>query len=502
MSNIDDIFKKGLDGKGMEYSDASWAGMEQMLNTKKVGFFARYKLLLGVGSVLLVSSIALVYLNSLESDTKANTPALVTDSKDVNEHTNKVQIPVYDNPTKVTDYETSKDPSYQKSWTPRDQQEELAASAENEGEPYERGKSSLVKTTPIKDSFAVNKSVLDPTNNGFKYDAPLTAATATSDRETELSSALSASDATVELLSTVAPSHGVELLVKPKFQEVISTRPIKILNIPYEFRPEGAQKLDFLHSPMNRKFAVFLSPYAGYVNYRKNEALPKFVSDLGSNLGKSVTQNSFNYGVNVGVKRGNWMLTSGLGIVSLLEKTYYTELEEEYSYIQSPKISDINYTTTPRGTRVALVTQQTIDSTLSVSTRQVCEGCEVSFDYVSVPLNLQYNLGKRRLWYFAEVGVSASFLTSAKGTYATLKNANGHLTVRSSVQLVDLSTSDDVAKMLLYGNAAVGAKFWLTPSWNLWTSYGYGTGINSMLRSHQQKPRVQNIRLGVEIKFR
>ncbi len=501
MSNIDDIFKKGLDGKGMEYSDASWAGMEQMLNTKKVGFFARYKLLLGVGSVLLVSSIALVYLNSLESDTKANTPAIVADSADPNVHTGEVEISVYDNPTKVTDYKTSKDPTYQKSWTPSDQQEELATSAKNEDTPYSRGKSSLVKTTPIKDSSAVNRSFLDPTDNGFISSAPLTT-TMTSDGETELSSAPSVSDATDELLSTLAPSDGIELLVKPKFQEVISARPTELLNIPYEFTPAGAQKLDFLQTPKKKKFAVFLSPYAGYVNYRKNEALPDFASDFESNLGKSVTQNSFNYGLNVGVKRGNWMLTSGLGIVSLREKTYYTESEEEDSYIQSPKISDINYTTTPRGTRVALVTQQTIDSTLSVTTRQVCEGCEVSFDYVSVLLNLQYNLGKRRLRYFAEVGVSASFLTSARGTYATLKNANGHLTVLPSVQLVDLSTSDDVAKMLLYGNAAVGAKFWLTSKWCLWTSYGYGRGLNSMLGSYEQKPTIQNVRVGMEFKLR
>ena len=41
MSNIDDIFKKGLDGKGMEYSDASWADMEGMLGGKKVGFIEK-----------------------------------------------------------------------------------------------------------------------------------------------------------------------------------------------------------------------------------------------------------------------------------------------------------------------------------------------------------------------------------------------------------------------------------------------------------------------------
>jgi hypothetical protein len=43
MSKIDDIFKEGLDQKGLAYSDAHWAGMEALLDKKKKGFFVRYK---------------------------------------------------------------------------------------------------------------------------------------------------------------------------------------------------------------------------------------------------------------------------------------------------------------------------------------------------------------------------------------------------------------------------------------------------------------------------
>lgn len=497
MSNIDDIFKKGLDGKGMEYSDASWAGMEQMLYTKKVGFFARYKLLLGVGSVLLLSSVALVYINSLESNNKAITPALVTDSKDPNEYTNEMQISVYDNPTKVTDYETNKDSTYQKSWTPRDQHEELAGSAKKEESPYSRGKSDLVQTTRAKDSTAVNNGLLDPMDNGLIYSDPLTS-TLTSDGETGLSAAPSGSNVTDELLSNAAPSGGFELLVKPKFEEVIYAHPMKLLNMPYVFTSAGAQKLDFVQTPTKKKLSVLLSPYAGYINYRKNEALPELASGFGSNLGKSVTQNSLNYGVNVGVKKGSWMLTSGLEIVNLREKTYYTASEEQYSYIRSPKIAESNYTTTPRGTRVALITQHTTDSTLSVSTHQICEGCEVSRNYVSVPLNLQYNLGKNRLRYFAEIGMTTAFLRSASGTYATLKDANSELIEMPRIQLVDLRSSDDVTKILLHANATVGTKFWLNSKWCLWTSYGYSIGLNSMLMSYEQKSSIQRTRIGMD----
>ena len=225
-------------------------------------------------------------------------------------------------------------------------------------------------------------------------------------------------------------------------------------------------------------------------------------SDKQNNLGKSTTENAYNYGLNVGVKKGNWMLSSGLGMLSLREKTYYTESQEEYIYITAPRISDAEYTTTPRGTRVALISQEKVDSTLLSSTNQICEGCDVSFNYISVPLNLQYNLGKKRLRYFAEAGLTASFLVNAKGTYALLKNANKDLTILPTTEIVDLSTSEEVAKMLLQANAAVGAKFWLTPRWNVWTSYGYGMGLNSMLASYGQKPTIQNVRVGVEFKLR
>jgi len=300
----------------------------------------------------------------------------------------------------------------------------------------------------------------------------------------------------------VTSSSEAETLVKPNFQEVILTNEIGMNDLGYEVSANGPEHLDFLKNPTKRKFAFYVSPYAGYVNYTKNTVLPENASDEQNNLGKSTAQNAYNYGLNVGVKKGNWMLSSGLAMLSLREKTYYTESQEEYNYITAPRISKNDFAFTPRGTRVALISQEKVDSTLLSSTNQICEGCEVSFNYVSVPLNLQYNLGKKRLRYFAEAGISASFLINAKGTYALLRNANKDITVLPTTEIVDLSTREEVAKMLLQANAAVGAKFWLTRRWNVWTSYGYGLGLNSMLTSYEQKPTIQNVRVGVEFKLR
>ncbi|MFT5056311.1 MAG: hypothetical protein ACI80H_001023 [Pseudoalteromonas distincta] len=488
MSNIDDIFKKGLDGKGMEYSDASWAAMEGMLGGKKVGFIARYKLLLSLGSVLLLSSVGLWYFINQNKANTVNTPSVVAYNE---ENTAINKTPGYVDTAESTDYESSKVLATEESSTPLVNKEvtivqvraprtsKTADIQESQRVDYSKGKSSDNPTAGI--------TTLDPTDNGFRNYDPLTVSTAGSTQTTS---------------TDVTSSSEAETLVKPNFQEVILPNGIGMNDFGYEVSANGAGQLDFLRNPTKRKFAFYVSPYGGYVNYTKNTVLPENASDEQNNLGKSNTENAYNYGLNIGVKKGNWMLTSGLGMLSLREKTYYTESQEEYTYVTAPRISNAEYTTTPRGTRVVLISQEKLDSTLLSSTIQICEGCDVSFNYVSVPLNLQYNVGKKRLRYFAEAGISASFLINAKGTYALLRNANKDITVLPTTEIVDLSTSEDVAKMLLQANAAVGAKFWLTPRWNLWTSYGYGMGLNSMLGSYEQKPTIQNVRVGVEFKLR
>ncbi len=492
MSNIDDIFKKGLDGKGMEYSDASWAAMEGMLGGKKVGFIARYKLLLSLGSVLLICSVGLwCFLNQNKANT-VNTPSVVAYNE---ENTAINKTPGYMDTAEITDYESSKVLAIEESSTPLVSKEitivSPLVSVPRTHKTADIQETRIVRVDDSKgkssDNTTAGITAIDATDNGFRNYEPLTASTAGNTQTTSIG---------------VTSSSEAETLVKSDFQDAISTNRIGINGFGYEVSANGASELDFLKNTTKKKFSFYGSPYVGYVNYTKNTVLPENASDEQNNLGKSNTENAYNYGLNVGVKKGNWMLSSGLAMLSLREKTYYTESQEEYTYINAPRISNAEYTTTPRGTRVALISQEKEDSTLLSSTNQICEGCEVSFNYFSVPLNLQYNLGKKRLRYFVEAGISASFLINAKGTYALLKNANKDITVLPTTEIVDLSTSEDVAKMLLQTNAAVGAKYWLTPRWNLWTSYGYGMGLNSMLGSYEQKPTIQNLRVGVEFKLR
>ena len=230
--------------------------------------------------------------------------------------------------------------------------------------------------------------------------------------------------------------------------------------------------------------------------------MPENIADKEGNLGKSDAQNSYNYGLNVGVKRGKWMLSSGVGVLGLNENTNYSETSEAYTYSTVPRITNNQYTTTPRGTRVVLVTQQNVDSTLVSTTSQVCEGCDVSFNYISIPLNLQYNFGENRLRYFAEAGLNTLILQKARGNYALLQQIQADSISVSSTSIVALENSEEVFKVVLQANVAVGVKLWLTPRLNLWSSYGYGLGLNSILSGYEQKPKNQYLRVGVEFKLR
>jgi hypothetical protein len=511
MSNIDDIFKKGLDGKGMEYSDASWSAMEQVLTGTKLGFFARYKLLLGLGSLLLIGSITLLCLVNNESNVTANTPVVVNENIISNNAIEKSETSVYDDPVKVADYETTKDPVYKESWTYSDKEKEISttrvdavstpwfsSSRTNQADKHlgldknsglllaanSNGSPNSGPIKGIKDAATIDGSVPQPSkNNKGTHSRPTLGVNP------------------MQLYNNTLANAGSVVNYEPKSAVDALSRSAD--GIAYDLTARSSpNSIEYLSGPHQKKVSLYIRPYAGYVNYAKNIVLPEVESDRDNNLGKSTAQSSYNYGVDLGVKRGNWMLSTGLGVLSLREKTYYTESMSDYEYITALRISNTEFRTTPRGTRVALISEQNVDSTLVETVRQICEGCEASFNYVSVPLSVQYNLGKGRLRYFAEAGVTASFLQNAKGNYAFSQLTQVDTLVVNTTTIVSLDNSSEVANVLLQANAAVGVKFWLSPRWNVWSSYGYGLGLNSMLGNYEHIPSIQNLRVGVEFKLR
>ena len=234
MSNIDDIFKKGLDGKGMEYSDASWAAMEGMLGGKKVGFIDRYKLLLGLVSVLLISSVGLWYFINQNKANTVNTPSVVDYNED-NTAINKT--PGYMDTAESTDYESSKVLATEESGTPLVNKELTKAAAQTNipriGKTVDIEESGRIDYSKgmISDNPTAGVTTLDPTDNGFRNYEPLTVSAAGSTRTTSID---------------VTSSKEAETLVKPNFQDVILTNVIGMNEFGYEVSANGASELDFL----------------------------------------------------------------------------------------------------------------------------------------------------------------------------------------------------------------------------------------------------------------
>jgi hypothetical protein len=58
------------------------------------------------------------------------------------------------------------------------------------------------------------------------------------------------------------------------------------------------------------------------------------------------------------------------------------------------------------------------------------------------------------------------------------------------------------AKFYYTQNSSVGLRYALTKSWGIRSSYQYGYGINSMLKSYDQLPQTNAIQFGVEYKIK
>ena len=244
------------------------------------------------------------------------------------------------------------------------------------------------------------------------------------------------------------------------------------------------------------KWQYFISPYVSYNNYQRN------FGSLSSNLIKKDEQElaSFGYGVDVIVKKKNFSVSTGIGILNLRENTNYKQDKFEYQYDSSLVVMSRDFTTDPRGNPVALITYD-IDTTATlVGQEVVCADCIASFSYISVPLNLGYEVNKGRMAYFGEAGVTASVLRSVHGLYSESQGVDNNGEQVFSV--TELVSNNDVSSMLFQANAAIGARYNLNSKIGFWASAGYGYSLSSMFNSYSHLPKLQTLKLGVQYKLR
>lgn len=475
MSNIDEIFKKGLDGKGVEYSESHWSSMEKMLNANKIGFFARFKWTLSVSALLLLCvAIYVLWPNLSSKQTVAHTPSQTTDQTSNNAN-------LYAHDQNILESTNNTD--------------EITALNDQPEGALDEDSDILLSVDDVENQHSpeiiTTISTGDPLGDRISFNDPMTTSVGNIQSDAE-----SSSDAGV--VSEEMPSKPLTGSVnRASFEDhtVDNLNPIGLSSIPLgNLSNMGTQiKLKELYP---KRYGFYVYPFISSVDYDRSQMRVNARTEgSGDFYDKPIQSQAF--GIHVGVRRNKMQVTSGIEFITLKEQTDYWDFEKVWDYTVTRTLVKRNYTKTPRGANVALITEET-DSSFTVNPVKHCENCEATFQYLSVPLNFQYELGKRRLGYFIEAGGSVSFLRKASGSYVVLDGDD-----RSNWRVIrDMESLDFLNSTMFYGGGALGVKYKVTGDLSLWTSYGYRKGFTSIFKDFEQTPTLKMLNIGVGYKLR
>jgi len=450
---IDELFRSGLDEQGATYSDAHWQAMEQMLEGKKRGFFAVYRVYLI--SALLLLLLGLGYWLIPGEQSGVVTPKPLTQQTDLKENT---------------------------------LQEESRGSTTEAISDTDQEEVTLTDVSAEELQLSLNSTAPTVAAAGVSSIDGVLPVAAQSEQERG-----HGQEQEQEQENVVIVDDEREVTRRAFNRMSLSSRTIDgfnvldFLKIPLRANEQLAQPMEF----KARKLAWYISPYGRFDNYNRDIS---GLSDASQKLNEK-TMNSWNYGVHVGIGKGDWIFRSGLEYTGLREQTNYETVIDNWSYDSTLVIKKSSYTETPRGTRVAILGYD-IDSTLSQERFVDCPDCEVQFNYLTIPVNAQYNLGLGRHSIFAEAGIRYSFLLSASGKYST----NPEQGVSSS--MIDLSTTDVLERSLLSAQVGLGYKYHLNHRLALTGALQMSTALGSMFSNYDHAVRLNGMRVGLEWRVR
>jgi hypothetical protein len=117
----------------------------------------------------------------------------------------------------------------------------------------------------------------------------------------------------------------------------------------------------------------------------------------------------------------HWGFTTGLEYCKYQELNNYSNNTKSYTFDTSYNMVNAMYATTPKGTRIALISR--IIDTLA-SQRLEAVNASLGLHYLNIPLHVLYTtkLGKFSLKF--EAGLNAGFLFRETGTYTNLIQGN------------------------------------------------------------------------------
>lgn len=473
MSNIDDIFKKGLENAGMPYGDSHWSAMEKQLPVKAA--FPWWKFAAsGVGVValatLLYFGLSSTGVGVNEIETSQNETVLERNNSIPNENANEKVVS--DKSVALDNFEGIR--------------EQL-----NDGPKNSSTQSSTKSSSHTNQRLTSNNTILSDNSTIGSNPQFLSIV-----NEDDVSEIINRNSALEDFTSNIEDKINTSVVLNESdyTNEGIRSKRIIKVSEPIDLNSSiSIKKIKRLRPRYIPKWELSVSPFAEFAAYRNNISLANSILDELNNVSNSKELLSYNYGFKVSFKKGNWGIYSGLLSNRLEEETNYIGSESYYDFETKLRMINGSYTTTPRGTRVVLVQEEKVDSTLVTQSVPLCTDCNTQVSYITIPIGLNYSFGKGKLTYFGELEGLYSRLNSFQGDYA-LVNGNEAIEVRE-IHNTDLNQN------VFSGSLAMGINYKLMSRVSVWSSIGVRQTMQSTLKAYDQNARVSPARLGVKVKL-
>lgn len=453
MSQIDEVFKDKLSHQGIEYHDAYWNDMEKLLDKKQKKKFILFFCLM----TALVLTILVGFVQFL-SDTKMYSNGVSAVSEK-----NKVR-------SQKEDYETetlSATPSY--------------------NSPTVANFSKLQKTNELPSNNTLSKQTTHPIAN--------MASSIQKEKQTTSSKHIVQPEPTNIMGSGIEPVNFQISDDKLDFSQCVKLKKLRTdfelelnpCSQPYLEKKIGKPDFEKNKDSMKTKakWQYFIAPGYEYDLY-KTDANQTGLKAYERKL------NTSGYNLNFIAIKNNWGFKTGIGLLQLSELTNYVSIKSNYRLDTSYKMVDANFEQTPAGTRIALIKRQ-IDTSLTYSQSINNPDSKFELTYFKIPILASYALEFNRIDIFINAGINSSFLLQKRGYYTTFSD--------NSFSVKNVKSGNDFNKVLFQTYTAIGIRYQLVNSLNIYAAYGLSMSLNSITKSYSKKPNLNLYTLGLEIKL-
>jgi len=437
MKDWDNIFKKGLENKGIQYKEEYWEEMENMLNSKNAKYIPSWSLKRGfflIGAILLLLFFTRLlfegnYRQTVSSMSKLNPSTIEIEG---GKKKDKIALKTDSAPkTKVTSHHPNTHTI--KSYPLINPNPELGGTDAQKEESKVKGYQSQIQ-------FPILKNL----------------------KETGLFTPL--------LFQS-----------KQRFPKQLLT-PLYLGNNTIKERSPKESKTSSLEAS---KWFYYFGLNLEMLDYRK-------ANYAGIQLkNQEAPQPSYEVNIFFTARKKKVRFGLGLGLKHLEEKTNYQELISNWSYDTSYVLIQRQHQQNPDGSWTALI-KRNVDSTDHPTKLEHCNNCKTTFDYITIPANVQYELALKKWGLFGSLGITANILVKQQGLYTSKTGG---------FSVVDLNTTQEMKPLYFQSNIATGIRYKLGAGFSLKGSIGYQVSLNSTMRSFEQKPWFRTFGFGIEYKL-